>query len=412
MKTIISLITALCMTVFSACAINYAAPDLPVLATGLLSLGGGIVVNTVMGGGMAFQFFNPADLTWNGKEVMSLSEAVIEQFYQKPAFSFLHQVETNIKAKQQIAILGKLGLLGRKYSSCTLPVNTNGITASEKFWNPEMIGEQEETCWSELKESFFIWGLKNGLQKADLTGTDFMNFLEDRYSDAMLEAAFRVAWFNDTAAGHFSDSPAGTITDGVSLDYFNIINGFWKQLFTIATNTPARHTTNLSAKNAQATYTLQEFDATDTQNLLVTTFLRKLVTQADMRLRGEANKIIVVTQSIADQYEAELESQGVDAAFVMIQKGISKMERLGVTIYAFDFWDRYIRTYQDSGSNYFLPHRAVMYTPDNLRVGLEEEANLSDFETFYDKRDMKQISRFAWSMDAKVIEDYKVQVGY
>jgi hypothetical protein len=254
--------------------------------------------------------------------------------------------------------------------------------------------------------------MKNGLEKNDLTGTDFINFLEDRYSDAMAEAAFRVAWFGDTAAANYNDSPVGHITNSVSVDYFTMIDGFWKQLFEIGTNTPARYTDNLATKNAQATYALQDFNSTDTTNKLVSTAIRDLIQDADMRLRNKSDKIIVCTLSIADQYENELESLGIDASFAYIQPGIKSLERKGVKIFAFDFFDRSIDAFENNGTKWFLPHRMVMYQPTNLRVGLEQESNLTEFDSFYDKRDMKQISRFGWSMDAKVIEDYMVQVAY
>lgn len=410
-KFILSLITTVIFSVFGASAITSVAPMLPFMPTATVMFATGITLNTMFSG-VALSIFNPADLTWNGKEIMSLSEAILEQFYQKPAFNTFHQLESNIKAKQQIAILGSLGLMGRKYVNGVPQVSSQQISASEKFWEPAMVGEQDETIWSQLQASFFIWGLKNGLEKNDLTGTDFINFLEDRYTDAMAESAYRVAWFGDKTAENFNGSPAGYITNGVDLDYFDMIDGFWKQLFAIGTTTPARHTTNLSAKNAQANYALQEFNATDTTNMLVTTALRDLIQGADMRLRNKADKIILCTLSIADQYENELESQGIDASFVYIQTGVKMLERKGVKIYAFDFFDRTIDAYQNDGTAWHLPHRMVMYQPVNLRVGLENESNLTEFESFYDKRDMKQISRFGWSMDAKVIEDYAVQVAY
>jgi hypothetical protein len=354
----------------------------------------------------------PADFTWNGKEVMSLSEAIIEKAYSKPALSDVHTLVTGIKAKQQIAFLSRIGLVGKKHTNgtCEPTASTQSSTGSEKFWDPAMIEDRFTECWDNFRESFFIWGLKNGIKKGDLTGTDAWNFMKEVISDAQAEAVLRLAWFGDTAAANYNDSPAGVITNGVDTDFFSPFDGLFKQLFAIGTADSNR--LNAIAQNAEATYANQRFDSTDTTNKVVSTLFRSMITSADYRLRDQSDIRIYCTQSLADQYVTELEAQGQEPAFEIITNGISRLTRNGVEIIALNFWDRYINSYQNNGTKWYRPHRAVLTTKSNIQIGCEEESNLSELDPFYLKKEKQFVVDFAFNMDAKVVEDYLVQLAY
>lgn len=354
----------------------------------------------------------PADFTWNGKEVMALSEAIIEKAYSKPALSEIHTLVTGIKAKQQLAFLSRIGLVGKKHTNgtCEPTASTESSSGSEKFWDPAYIEDRFSECWDTFRESFFIWGLKNGIKKGDLTATDAYNFMKEIISDAQSEAVLRLAWFGDTAAANYNDSPAGKITNGVDTDFFTPFDGLWKQLFAIGTADSNR--LNAIAQNAEATFSAQAFDDTDTTNKVVTKLFRNMLKGADYRLREQQNLVILCTQSLADQYVDELEAGGVDASFKIITDGIGTLTRNGVTIVSINFWDRYIKAYQSSGTAYYRPHRAILTVKDNIQIGCEEESNLAELDPFYDKKSKKFIVDFGFNLDAKVVEDYMVQLAY
>ena len=355
---------------------------------------------------------NAADLAFNGEEVKAVSEAIMEEIFAKPAITEFLTPYTGIKAKRQIAFLGRLtGLVGA-------PVENDAtITNTEKFWNPAYIDDRFSECWDDLLETFFIYGTKNGVAKADLTSTDFATFFIERYQDAIAEMFHRLVWFGDTAA----DDTAGGgnfVTAGFVAKRWDSFDGIWKQLYAVVAADSARKTTDLSAKNAELTFVDQAFDATDTTNRVVTTMLQNLVFNSDYRLRDKADKIIIVTQSVADQYVRELEAgaaNGIPVAFDYMQDGITVLKRAGITIYAFSFWDRMIQGYMRTIStelNYYLPHRAILTTKANLAFGTEEEGNLSEVDVFFDKKDKKTYFDFGANLDAKVLQDYMVQVAY
>lgn len=353
----------------------------------------------------------PADLTFNGKEIQSLNEAVLTDVFAKPALHQIHTVVTGVTAKMQIAFLGLLGLVGKKKAACDITANTGGIAMTEKFWQPEYITDRFEDCWETLKGTFFIWGLKNGIQKPDLTATDFANFFQERLSDAIYECWLRVAWFSDKQAADADGSPYGYFTAGIDLDFWNTIDGFWKQLFSIATTDTNRRST--IARNAQTSISAQKFTAADTTNRVVMGIFEDMKYNADFRLREKSDLMFVVTQSMFDQYSKELRSYtNVELSYERIEGGYTALSFEGIPVIAVSFFDRMISGYMNDGAGYYRPHRAVLTTKEQLQIGIEEEAALSEFDPFYDKRTKKYYVDFGFMMDAKVSQDHLVQVAF
>jgi hypothetical protein len=353
------------------------------------------------------------DLTFSSEQVRSISEAILEKYFTKPELSTFHTLVPGIEYKKKIAILGVLGLTGKKSNGdCTTDINPGTIGVSEKEWTPEYITDRFAQCWEDgLKESFFVYGLKAGIEAPDLTNTDFANFLEDRIGDAMYEGVLRHAWFGDTDAANYNDSPAGVITNGVDPDYFNAIDGFWKQIFAIASaNTEQRVTI---AANAEATYVDQKFDSTDTTNQVVTEYFQTLIDNADERLTETGEAIIICTKSMADQYKRERKkASGIDLAYTRVEKGIQMLEVDGVKVYAFSFWDRMIKAYFDNGTKYHLPHRAIYTNKESLQVGTKEQSAMAKLDPFYDKLTKKYYVDYGYNLDVKIPEDYKVMAAY
>lgn len=366
---------------------------------------------------------NPSDLTFNGEEVRAISEAIMEEVFAKPALTELLTPYTGIKAKKQIAFLGRLnGLVGQATdtSSCAPVENTAGITNTEKFWDPVYIDDRFSECWTDLLDTFFIYATKNGLEKADLTSTDFADFFIERYKDEIWEAMLRFIWFGDTDAAATTASPAGNFAPATFVaKRWNAIDGLWKQLFAIVAADSSRRTSGsgtISTYNAESLAADQAFDAAATTNRVVTKTLQDVIFGADYRLQDKQDKIIIVTKSVADQYIRELEaetSNGIDVAFEYLQDGIMMLKRMGVTIIALSFWDRMITGYSSNGTGgYFRRHRVLMTTKENLAFGTEEEGNLSDVQVFYDQRLKTNYFDFGANLDAKVLQDYMVQVAY
>jgi hypothetical protein len=351
---------------------------------------------------------NPGDLTFNGEEIKELSEAVFESVFTKPEMTTFQTFTPGIKAKKQIALLGRIeGLTGKGTGSCDPDSDANTIGMSEKFWNPSTVSNRLTECWDNLKESFFIYGTRCGIAQADLTATDFWSFLMERMSDTLIEEVYRIVWFSDVDV-----VAAGNLTVGTDPDYFNKIDGFWKQLFAIVTADADRRTLGLDSRNGQASFATQEFDATDTTNLVVTNTLQNMRYGSDFRLRGKEGLQYIVTQSVADQYERELTACQKPYTTERLENGMTLLKSGGIEVIGFHFWDRMIRTYFNDGVVWFLPHRALLTVKTNTQIGTCEVANLSEMASIYDP--IKKFNHLdtQYDIDAKIIEDYLIQVAY
>lgn len=343
-----------------------------------------------------------------------MSEAIFETTFEKPDLNAFVGIVNGIKKDRQIAILGVMSnLVGAGSGECDPTASTNAIELSQKVWSPKTVSDRLAFCYNDdVKGTFFQWATKNGINRNDLDGTDFANFILERYEYAMSEMVHRLAWFNDTDAATTDVSPAGIITPGTTLAYFNKIDGLWKQLFAVGAADADRISDGLSSRNGQATKALQKFTTTDRTNLVVTNTLDNMQKDADSRLTGRDDVIIVATKSVWDQYRSELKFANVSYTTERIEGGIDVLYADGLEVHKYEFWDRMIKAYHDDGTAYYLPHRIAMYAKDNVKVGTEEESTFSEVDIFYDKKDKKTYFDFQLDIDAKVIEDYLVQLAY
>jgi hypothetical protein len=358
--------------------------------------------------------FTPGQITFSGEEVRELSQVIFEKEFRNPEISLFHTVDEGIKADKQIAFMTQLsGLLGAGSGGCSPTSASNAITSSTKTWSPKAVSDRLEACYTDLKPSFINYSLKNGVEEADLTSVDFFNYVADvllKYK--VYEAALRLAWFGDTAADDVDASPAGVLTSGTNPDYFNKLDGFWKQIYAIVAADSDRKTTDLTSRNGQASKALQVFTSTDTTNKVVMNALQNTLYGADLRLRERGDLVYVVTQSVADQYSRELKNSNVAFTTERYENGISILKSDGIEVIAFSLWDRIIKAYYDNGTTYLLPHRIVLTTKENLRIGFDSIGSLAEFDVHYDRTTKKNYIDFALNMDAKVMEDELIQVSY
>lgn len=353
---------------------------------------------------------NPSNLTFSGDEIRSFADAIIEQMVEYPQMEQLHTIVEGVVAKQQIAFLGHLSKITRKDLGCGNGKLDKVVPMSEKFWDPVNLKIWLSECWEQFEATFMVYYLNKGKEKPDLTTTEiFSQWLVEEVGDAGVKDAMRIAWFGDTAADNVADG--GNLTAGVEpLDY-TMLNGFWKQIFTAVTANAARKVT--IAKNAGASYAAQTFDATDTTNKVATKTFQAMVFGADRRLRAAADKAIWATRSLTDQYILErLDNANIAEAYTRLETGIDSLNILGVPVYVMDQWDDVIRSDYDTGTKWYLPHRAVMSTKGNLPIGFDTSIGPKDFDVFYDKMSETSNIKGLYKMDAKLLQSFMFQAAY
>lgn len=347
-------------------------------------------------------FLDPNTLEFSAQEIRSLAEAFITDVVARPELTSIHTFDDNIVTNKAIGIIGRLSKITKKDPGCGAGVLTKSVALSGKEWDPVQTKIWLQLCHTEFETSFFVYLKNKGIDYADITNTDIADFILEIMGDAAVEDVWRIAWFNML-------TPAN-LTSGTDVSDYNMIDGFWVQLYAIVAANAARlTTTGVAAANGQATFALQDstFTAANAKDVLAA-----IQTDADYRLQAAPDKVLLVTQSILNKYMDYLESIAVPASFEKIEGGFSVLKRRGVDIIGINQWDRTIRADFSNGTKYYLPHRALLTTKRNLRIGMDDSSAIGDFDVFFDKMTETNNFKGGYKIDAKIIEDHMVQVAY
>lgn len=348
-----------------------------------------------------------------GKQVMAFREAFWTATFQDPAINELLTLIPGVKAKQQVVVLGLLDMASRtiQTDTCAPDVSDREIPSVQKFYNPNSFEDRFVECWKNLLEKFYVWGLKNGIDKPDLTGTDFAEFLVERIIDALVQSIYRIIWFAETGATRIADG--GHFGPTFNLRYVNGIDGIWFQIFAIMAANPTQK--YAIAKNAGATFAAQKFTAADTTGQVITGILQDMVDGMDERLAADPNTKFYVTRSVAQQYKRERRAfSNIDEAYKRTEAGWDYLEIDGYEIVVLKFQDRMIKQFQSTATVSYLPHRIYLTTKENIHLATEESSveGMTRVREWYDPKDAEYGVDTLFSLDALVIEDYKLAAAY
>ena len=199
----------------------------------------------------------------------------------------------------------------------------------------------------------------------------------------------------------------GLITAGVDTDYFDLIDGYWKQLSVVASthselvvavtaNASTTKAAQLAAMNADAAYAL----------------LSSMYYAAPIEMRGSGKMRFLVTQSIADAYQQYLIGKGIESTYKNLVDGVQSLSFLGAQVIPMPFWDKMIRSYNDLGATYYKPHRALLVEQANLAIGTPSEEAYGAFDIWFDKTNRKNYVLIKDKFDAKLLNDRRLVLGW
>ncbi len=344
-------------------------------------------------------------LTLNAREAETVSEVIFQRVYNDSDLAEYHEVETGIDVKTQIAFAGRLGLLGKKSTGCT-PNEAGGFELTEKFWTPVLEDFRLKHCQADMPALLKLFRKSQRINPDffDAVGTQEFGVIISAVEAAMIENMHRKIWFNDTAAETIADG--GVFKNGTDLDYFNSFDGLFKQIFSeVPSNASNRVTITANAGNSYVNQALAEDAALG--------IFEQMVLAADDRLVSAEDSFILATRSLADNYRATLRNKNLGSGFLeIVEEGLPKLYFDGIEVKVRYDWDRYIKTYQDNGTKWNLPHRAVFTTKTNIPVGTLSENDLTKLDVFYDKTQRTNIMDAAYTIDAKHLEAYMTVAGY
>ena len=350
-----------------------------------------------------------SSFAFNREELKDWSKVINELTFGDPTLNELHDIEQGIKYNQQIVFAGRMGLMGKTVTGCN-PNAVAGVALTEKTWTPVDMDFRLEHCSADVNAQDKL------IRQMSKMNPDFYNVIEGSNSvvgnflvakvvEGFNENLIRQTWFSDTAAA--LTSGGGVFKVGTDLGFFNSYNGFFKQIFTEIPTTDAKYVA--IAKNAGASYAAQ---ALASGEAIAT--LKAMYAKADSRLLDSGSAKFYVTRSIWDGYLNDLESiQNSGAGNTMInENGQVSLTYRGIPVVKIEVWDRVIAAYQDNGTKWNLPHRAVLSTPMNLKIGTLATDDFGALDAFYDQYHKVNVIDGVYTIDAKHLEKYMTVAAY
>ena len=139
---------------------------------------------------------NFKNLATSDRFIQDLKEIVRNDVFQNSTSDFF-TIVPGIKGGQQVAAMAGFEYVTKASAGC----GGNGISptfpAFSQKWNPKMAEVKISYCYTDFETSFLQWGLKNGYQRKDLTGTELALFIESLVIEAMRKDLLRIVLMSD-----------------------------------------------------------------------------------------------------------------------------------------------------------------------------------------------------------------------
>lgn len=341
--------------------------------------------------------------TFTAEQVRNINELVYEAINNRPDFDFIHRHYTGIVFDKEVGFITGGGLVGKKAQGCDPDTQDWEIGTRKVTWQPKGWEVFIAECADELENTMVVYAMNKGTRVDDLTDTDYMAIVVEVLTDAVMKALFRIIWFSDTNA----EIEGSAYTDGIDLGYFSIIDGLFKQLRIIVSADPSVGYDILA--NAEINYDsqLSYLSPSDAYDILSGMYYK-----AKPALRARKSQMrFLVTQTIADKYEQYLTGKGISETYKNLVDGVDALMFNGIPVIPMPLWDEMIQAYQDMGSHWYNPHRALLTIRDVIATGTPSEQYFDSFDLWYDKTSRANYVLVKDKIDAKVLNPDLVVYG-
>lgn len=347
---------------------------------------------------------NLDNLHFTADELRSLNELNVTAVIEAPILTDFHTIITGIKNDKRIGIIpGTYGLLLKAAQACNPTAQCIENIATEKTWEPKYLELINDICIDEVTSSLMRLYLDCS-NPYDLTKTQIFAFIENILAKDLPKELFRYAWFGDKNAAQF---PLGNITPGIDPAYFNVLDGFFVQMAAVYAANPLQ--LNALPGNTEATYALQKSVATP---LLMYNAINTLMDNAITELVQQPDRVLLVTRSVFDRLRRQLQALGTAFQnYKLMENGIELAEWDGVRMVSVPLWDQYIAAYENNGTRWNDPHRAVYTTVSNLNIGMACTSAFENMRSSYDNRTRYNRIEVTDAFDMKIIDDRLFMVG-
>ena len=343
-----------------------------------------------------------AKFTFDGEQIQMIKELTYEGILKSVELALFLTVYPGIEFKKEVGFVGKGGLLGKAGQGCDPVAQSWSLGTRKVVWEPAPWEVFIKECYKDLEGTIAAYSLKSGVQRPDFTSSDYMSIVVDFLIEGIKDMIIRVGFFGDTEADTFANG--GTLTNGTDKDYFNWLDGFFKQI-TVAYTANADQRVAI-AENAGATYAAQKLLKANMQG-----YMEALTNQASPLLLQLPGNIIVCTRSYYNAYKNSLQGTAISELYVNLVTGIKTLSYDGYPMFPIDLLDIIIKAYYNNGTKLVNPHRAIFTNPGILAVGVDDENSFSEIDTWYDKTTRNVYSLAMGKMDVKLANPELVQIA-
>ncbi|MBR1801018.1 MAG: hypothetical protein IJ767_05920 [Bacteroidaceae bacterium] len=319
---------------------------------------------------------------------------------------------------EKLGFIGDLSDIGKAGAGCDPEYESPSLANSEKTWELGEWSVPLKLCYETLKGTIAEYTMKTGTDIADLGGSEIMEYILYPAIEKAIKLMFwRFAWFGDKQAANIADG--GVLTAGVNPELFKTCDGLFKRLFAIGA-ADADRVTAIAANNA-ASYAAQKSGLL--QAGVATGIVDAIRLNAPAQLSSNPNGVILMTRSLADALAYDVkQTYKQNMPWETIFQGLDIAEYDGVKVARLSIWDEMINKYENTGTKWNKPHRAVYSDLENLLVGIKTRRRQLDsqsvpdlfegFDVTFDRVSRNNYVYASGEIGTQIRENDKVQLAY
>ena len=331
------------------------------------------------------------------------SKILLEPMFTSDNIMGNYRIYPNVKYKQNLMLAPKLQGITAVNDACgaNTGCTPDGFTIAPKVITVENTSVKQEQCWDEFKSQVIVESYRNGVDMADLSGTELADAIINRTRDGIKHDLVRNMWAGDSGA-EVADCSYKSMGDGLweALSVGTAINGA----------TQLREVTAVSTDAANLIAVGSAIDPADAVLLLQTVFD---TAPAELQQVPASEKRMFVTPNIYNAYYGSLTTiataGAVDYGHSEAQSGVN-YERLryrGVELVAMYEWDEALTalTGADLPPLFTAATEGIQATQgciygakDNFFIGTDVSAPENELKMFYDEVTEKMYIRSAFTM--------------
>lgn len=357
------------------------------------------------------------ELTVNNGGIKDLRELIWLSTILNGAINTAVTVETGVENGKRVAGVGDMPMVGLPSKGCGVDWNATPLSVWEKVWELGCYDVAEQVCYTDIEATIAKWSMRTGTNKADLTGTDYLDIIiEPRLRKAMEEMLWRLIWFGDKEAKSITDG--GIITDGSIAttpfeEYFQPTDGLFKRLLAITTDSASQRVT--IAANAEATYAAQREEISKAG--VARGIFDSIFDNAPSELMQKDDKVVLATVALVKALRNDLRNMGYysDLAWKAVFDGYPQIDAIeydGHKIIALPAWDKIITTYENTGTKWNNPYRAVYAGKSSLLAGFESDGELPTLQVWFEMKDQMNYMLAKDCLGTQTIDDANIIYAY